>query len=87
MFSRIFSNTKVRGTLYILKDIREYGVRANTQMQLFGVGQVGQGGGEGWRRDVSMYGSRRNTVRPTTGTPTTVKLNELGGTGRGCGTY
>ena len=28
MFSRIFSNTKVRSALYILKDIREYGVQA-----------------------------------------------------------
>ncbi len=27
-FSRIFSNMEVRGTLYILKDIREYGVKA-----------------------------------------------------------
>ena len=28
VFSRIFSNMEVRGTLYILKDIREYGVKA-----------------------------------------------------------
>ena len=29
VFSRIFSNMEVRGTLYIFKDIREYGVKAN----------------------------------------------------------
>ena len=31
VFSRIFSNMEVRGTLYILKDIREYGVKAKSQ--------------------------------------------------------
>ena len=30
VFSRIFSNMEVRGTLYILKDIREYGVKAKS---------------------------------------------------------